>query len=125
MAKKILFVDDEPDLLKVATFRLKKAGYEVVQAVDGQEALDILAGGSPPDLILLDLRLPVVSGYEVCIKVKGDEKTKNIPVILFTASTQDIARKAKEWGAEDYLLKPFEPEVLLEKVKRLLDKQGS
>jgi len=125
VAKKILFVDDEPDLLKVATFRLKKAGYEVVQAVDGQEALDILAGGSPPDLILLDLRLPVVSGYEVCIKVKGDEKTKNIPVILFTASTQDIARKAKEWGAEDYLLKPFEPEVLLEKVKRLLDKQGS
>jgi CheY-like chemotaxis protein len=120
MAKKILFVDDEPDLLTVATFRLKKSGYEVSTAVNGQEALDFVAQ-NPPDLILLDLRLPLVSGYEVCQRIKADEKLKKIPVILFTASaTRDLSEKAKELGADDYLIKPFEAEVLLEKVKKFL-----
>lgn len=117
MAKRILFVDDEPDLVKVTTFRLKKAGYEVIAAINGEEALAV-AGKDNPDVILLDLRLPLISGYEVCRRIKSDEKLKHIPVILFTASTQDIVAKAKELGAEDYLLKPFEPEALLEKIKK-------
>ncbi len=119
MAKKILIVDDEPDVLKVAAFRLKKAGYDVLTAVNGQEALG-LAKKDAPELMLLDLRLPVVSGYDVCKLIKCDEKLKNIRVILFTASTERMAEKAKEIGADGYLTKPFDSGKLLEKVKAFI-----
>jgi len=119
MGKKILIVDDEPDLLRVATFRLKKFGYEVLTARDGQEALDLLQKDTP-DLIFLDLKLPVMSGYEVCRQIKSDNNLKNTPVVLFTASSDRIAEKAKEIGADDYMTKPFGPEDLLEKIKKFL-----
>ena len=120
MAKKILVVDDEPDILKIVTFRLKKEGYEVLTAVNGQKALD-LVNSQRPDLILLDLRLPVVDGYEVCKRVKTDEGLRQIPVILITASSAGkIAEKTKEFRADDYLIKPFEPEELLDKVKKFI-----
>jgi CheY-like chemotaxis protein len=119
MAKKILFVDDEPDVMRVALFRLKKAGYEVTTAVNGQEALDLVQQ-IIPDLLLIDIRIPIFTGLEVCKKVKSDEKLKHIPVILFTASVQDMDTKVKEVGADGYLLKPFNPEQLLEKVKNFL-----
>lgn len=120
MGKKILVIDDEPDLLKIATFRLKRSGYDILTAVDGREAVDILKNETP-DLILLDLRLPAIDGYEICRRVKSDERTKNIPVILFTASaTASVADRIKETGANDCLIKPFEPETLLEKVKKLI-----
>jgi len=121
MAKRILFVDDEPDVLRVALFRLKKAGYEVTTATNGLEALE-LAQELVPDLMLLDLRIPIITGLEVCLKVKSDEKLKHIPVILFTASVQNMDTKVKEVGADDYLIKPFNPEQLLEKVKKFLSK---
>ena len=120
MAKKILFVDDEPDVMRVALFRLKKAGYEVATAVNGQEALDLVQQ-IIPDLLLIDIRIPIFTGLEVCKKVKSDEKLKHIPVILFTASVQDMDIKVKEVGADGYLLKPFNPEQLLEKVKKFLE----
>jgi len=119
MQKKILFVDDEPDVLLVGAFRLKKAGYEVLTAVNGQDALD-LAQKTMPDLMLLDLRLPILTGLEVCKKIKSDEKLKQIPIILFTASVEDMDSKTREAGANDYLIKPFDPEQLLEKVKKFL-----
>jgi len=117
MSKVILLVDDEPDLMKVCFFRLKKAGYAVISAVNGQEALDVLKKNTP-DIIFLDLNLPLIAGDEVCLRIKSDEQTKNIPVILFTASVEHIAEKAKECRADDYLIKPFEPETLFEKVKK-------
>lgn len=121
MAKKILVVDDEPDVLKIVTFRLKKEGYEVITARDGQEALD-LVNRERPDLVLLDLRLPVVDGYEVCKRLKTDEDLRQIPVILLTASSATkIAEKTKDFQAEDYLIKPFEPEELLDKVKKFIN----
>lgn len=119
MGKKILIIDDEPDLLKVATFRLRKSGYEVLTAVDGKGALDLLKR-EQPDLIFLDLRLPVMSGYEVCRSIKSDDRLKHIPVILFTASSDRISEKAKEMCADDYIIKPFEPEDLIEKIKKFL-----
>ncbi|UCD55299.1 MAG: response regulator [Candidatus Omnitrophota bacterium] len=120
MAKKILVVDDEPDILKVVTFRLRKAGYKVVTAEDGQKALD-LAQREKPDLILLDLRLPVIDGYEVCRKLKSDELFKKIPIIFLTASSAaTIIDKTKKFKADDYLIKPFEPDDLLKKVKRFM-----
>ncbi|MFH1355232.1 MAG: response regulator [Candidatus Omnitrophota bacterium] len=120
MARKILIVDDEPDLLKVATFRLKKAGYEIINAVNGKEAIE-LTQQNMPDLILLDLILPSIRGDEVCRQLKNNDKLQHIPVLLFTASTMDdLSAKVKEVGADGYLTKPFELEDLLSKVKRLI-----
>lgn len=118
--KKILFIDDEADLVKVVTFRLERAGYEVISALDGQEGLD-KARGEKPDLIVLDLMLPKVNGYKVCRMLKFDEKYKYIPIVMFTARAQEADKKmGKEVGADAYIVKPFEPEILLSKIKELL-----
>lgn len=119
MAKRILVVDDEPDLLTMMGLRLEAAGFDVLKAASGEEAMDILHKISP-DLILLDLLLPKMQGREVCKKLKADNKFKRIPIIVFTASMTHISDKTEEMGADDYLLKPFEPEDLLFKIKRLI-----
>ncbi|HQP92314.1 MAG TPA: response regulator, partial [Candidatus Omnitrophota bacterium] len=100
MGKKILIVDDEPDLLRITCFRLETLGYTILSAVNGQDAL-MMAERERPDLILLDLRLPVMNGFEVCKKLRSDEELKKIPIILFTASTLDLKNKAQEAGVED------------------------
>jgi CheY-like chemotaxis protein len=119
--KKILVVDDESDVLKVVVARLKALGCEVVTALDGEKALDITRK-EKLDLILLDLRLPSISGYEVCEAIKKDDALKAIPIILLTASAgaADLER-TKMCEAEDYLIKPFEAEELLAKVKKFLE----
>jgi CheY-like chemotaxis protein len=121
MRKKILVVDDEPDIMKVATLRLKHLGYEIIPAVDAEEAL-VLLENNAPDLILLDLLLPKMQGDELCKKLKSDDKFKNIPVILFTASAirPSIPEMIKEMGADDCIFKPFEPQELLSKIKRFI-----
>ncbi|MDD4183704.1 MAG: response regulator [Candidatus Omnitrophica bacterium] len=118
--KKVLVIDDEPDILKVISFRLKKSGYEILTAANGKIALDIISVNKP-DLVLLDLRMPVMGGEEVCARIKSDSLLKNIPIILLTASSGGkIAEKAKELGVEDYLVKPFDSDVLLKKVQKLI-----
>ena len=120
MAKKILVVDDEPDLLKVVTFRLRKLGYDIIEATDGQKAMDLIREHRP-HLILLDLRLPIMDGWEVCRRVKADDQLKYIPIILLTASAGALnSEMTKELKAEDFLVKPFEPEKLLEIVKKFI-----
>ena len=120
MAKKILVVDDEPDLLKVVSFRLKKSGYVVFEATDGQKAIALIQEHRP-HLILLDLRLPIMDGWEVCRRVKADDQLKDIPIILLTASAGAInSEMTKKLKAEDFLVKPFEPEALLEIVKKYI-----
>lgn len=119
MEKKILIVDDEPDLMSIARFRLEKSGFKVISAVNGKEALEMTAK-ERPDLILLDLRLPLLNGTDVCLQLKRDDKLKNIPVILFTASTDKIADKVMACGAQDYILKPFSAEDLIEKINKLI-----
>jgi len=120
MAKKILVVDDEADILKAVTFRLKKSGYDVIEATDGQEAL-VLIREQGPHLIILDLRLPIMSGWEVCRRIKSDDQFKHIPIILLTATAGAVNLSVtKELEIEGILVKPFEPEELLEKVKKLL-----
>lgn len=121
---KILVVDDEPDILKVVTFILKKSGYDTFSAVDGKEALDMVKD-KKPDLILLDLRLPVMDGNEVCRRIKSDDSLKTIPVLLLTASGADtVAQKTKTLGADDYIIKPFSKEALLKKVDKFLKKSS-
>ena len=118
--KRILLVDDEEDLRKMLKFRLEAVGYEVNEASDGQEALD-KARSAWPDLIILDLMLPKIDGYKVCRMIKFDEKHKHKPVIMFTARAQEKDKLiGKEMGADAYITKPFEPEVLLGKITELL-----
>ena len=120
MSKKILIVDDEPDLLKPSLFRLKKQGYETVSASDGEEALKI-ARDQKPDLILLDIKLPVLNGYEVCERLKADETMRAIPVIFLTADASvGVEEGAKKARAAGYLLKPFDINQLLAKIKEFL-----
>lgn len=118
--KRILIVDDEDDLRTMLKFRLEALNYDVDEAADGQEGLD-KARSAWPDLIILDLMLPKIDGYKVCRMIKFDEKHKHKPIIMFTARAQERDKLiGKEMGADAYITKPFEPEVLLGKIKELL-----
>jgi len=119
--KRILIVDDEEDILNVLRFRLEANNYEVLSASDGQEGLN-KARSEKPDLIILDLMLPKLDGYKVCRMLKFDETYKAIPIIIFTARAQKKDEElGMEMGADAYIAKPFESEVLLEKMKELLN----
>lgn len=121
MAKKqILLVDDEPQLVDMVKMRLEANGYGVFVAYDGQEALE-KARNEKPDLIILDLMLPKMDGYEVCGLLKKDSRYAKMPIIMFTAKAQEEDIKlGKEVGADAYITKPFEHQVLLSKIKELL-----
>ncbi|MCF7916372.1 MAG: response regulator [Candidatus Omnitrophica bacterium] len=119
MSKKVLIVDDEPDILKIVIFRLKAKGYQTISATSGEEALQLL-GESKPALIILDLRMPGINGDELCRKIKADENLKEIPVILLTASTgQDIEKLAQEIGAIDFIRKPFDNQEFINKIENV------
>lgn len=120
MAKKILIVDDEENIVTMVEARLMGNGYDVITANDGQEGL-AKARSEKPDLIILDIMLPKIDGYKVCRMLKFDEQYKHIPVILFSARTQDSdLETGKQQGADAYITKPFQPEALLSKIKELL-----
>jgi len=122
--KKILVVDDEPDVLALLTLMLKSQGYNVIAAVDGQEALE-KARKETPDLILLDVMLPKMDGYKVARMLKFDENFSHIPIILLTAKIQEKDRQTGlEMGANDYMTKPFDTALLISKVKETLAKKG-
>ena len=117
---KILVVDDEPDAVELVEFNLKKAGFEVLMAADGAEALK-KARAALPDLIVLDVMLPEVDGLEVCKLLRRDAATAGIPVIMLTAKAAEIDRVlGLELGADDYVTKPFSPRELVLRIKGLL-----
>ncbi len=119
MGKKILIVDDEPDILKVVSYCLSRHGYDVIHATTGQEALGMAANHNP-DLILMDYRLPGILGDEVFIKIKADPALNHIPVIFLTANTAFIEEIASLTQTGCYLLQPFSPKELIEKVEHYL-----
>ncbi len=117
---KILVVDDEPDAIELIKFNLKAAGYEVITAVDGEEALK-KARSMLPDLVILDLMLPEVDGLEVCKILRRDQRVSATPILMLTAKAAEIDRVlGLELGADDYVTKPFSPRELVLRVKRLL-----
>ena len=119
--KKILIVEDEKDMRELLTFRLQTSGYEVLTAADSQVALSEIKHGVF-DLIILDLMLPGIGGYELCWKLKTDKEFYQIPVLIFSARAGDIDRTmGLQCGADDYLTKPFDGEVLLKRVEKLLE----
>jgi two-component system alkaline phosphatase synthesis response regulator PhoP len=116
LAKKILVVDDEIYILHILDFSLGAEGYEVITAVDGEEALQ-KARTERPDLIVLDIMMPKVDGFEACRRLKADPETSPIPVILLTAKGREVDRQmGMEVGADDYIVKPFCPTRLIEKI---------
>ncbi len=119
----VLAVDDEPEIVDLVQLRLEMHGYRVLKAYDGAQAV-ATAHDKHPDLILLDLMMPNVDGYEACHRLKSDVRTQDIPVILFTAKTQMAdPEKWRESRADDFILKPFDPKDLLEKIKFHLQKR--
>lgn len=120
MKQKVLIVDDEPDALELVKVNLTNAGFFVATAEDGEEALK-KARSLNPDLILLDVMLPLVDGLEVCKILRRDDATRDIPIIMLTAKAAEIDRVlGLELGADDYVTKPFSPRELVLRVKALL-----
>ena len=121
---KILLVEDNEMNRDMLSRRLERKGYEVVIAVDGQQAID-LAAREKPDLILMDMSLPVIDGWEATRRLKADAQTKQIPIIALTAHAMpEDERKAREAGCNDYDTKPVELPRLLEKMAALLGSAG-
>jgi len=122
MRPKVLVVDDEPDAVEVIEFNLKQAGFDVSTAVDGAEALR-KARTQAPDLIVLDVMLPELDGFEVCKILRRDPATAATPIIMLTAKAAEVDRVVGlELGADDYVTKPFSPRELVLRVRKLLDR---
>jgi two-component system alkaline phosphatase synthesis response regulator PhoP len=118
--KKILVVDDEQDIVTLIKSRLELSGYEVIAAYDGNEGLE-KARKEKPDMVILDIMLPKIDGFQVCRMLKFDSDYKNIPVMLFSARAGEHDKATgEEAGADAYLVKPFDSNVLIAKVKELL-----
>jgi DNA-binding response OmpR family regulator len=116
----ILVADDDPDIRDIVSFRLRRAGYETVEASNGDDALK-LAHERPPALCILDVMMPRVNGFEVVRELRGNPTTEGIPILMLTASVQDKdVAKGLETGADDYLRKPFKTDELLGHVASLL-----
>lgn len=119
---KILIAEDEPDIRELISLTLQFGGYSVVTAKDGAEAVDAAKKDSF-DLILMDVRMPRMTGYEACRILRETETTKEIPIIFLSAKGQEFEVQAGlEAGADDYILKPFAPEMLTKKIEKVLQK---
>jgi two-component system, OmpR family, alkaline phosphatase synthesis response regulator PhoP len=125
MAKKILAVDDEKHILRLVQINLEKAGYDVLTGTNGREAVEKVRA-EKPDLVVMDVMMPEMDGFEALQTLKADPATAGVPVIMLTAKAQD-ADVFHGWqsGADLYLTKPFNPTELLTFVKRILDAQHS
>ena len=122
MRTKILLVDDEPSLVKVVTRRLEAEGFDVCIAMDGEEAIRQVSAENP-QLVILDVMLPKMSGYEVCRKLKADPHYRSLPVLMFTAKVLERDEKIGfEVGADAYVRKPFRAPELIEKIQELLER---
>jgi two-component system alkaline phosphatase synthesis response regulator PhoP len=125
MAEKIqiMVVDDEPDIVKIVKISLELANYEAIEADSGEECLEKLEKGAKPVLILLDIMMPGLSGYETCDKIRKDPKYKGLKIVMLTAKGQKgDAEEGLKVGADDYIIKPFDPYELIEQVKEILER---
>ncbi len=122
---KIVIAEDEPDIRELIAFTLRFAGYEVIAGANGQEGYD-LTKREHPDLVMFDVRMPRMTGYDACKMIKADPEIAHIPVIFLSAKGQENEiEQGLSAGADDYLLKPFAPDQLTERVKAVLAKYKS
>ena len=121
---KILIAEDEPDIRELVAFMLRFAGYEVLAAANGEEAVQT-ASREIPDLILMDVRMPRMTGYDACRVMKANPDLRDVPVVFLSAKGQESEiQSGLEAGAEEYLLKPFSPDELTNRVRLILAKFG-
>lgn len=119
--KLVLVADDDADVRELVEFRLARAGYEVISAADGEEAVEV-ALERHPDLCVIDVMMPKLDGYEVTERLRAAEELAGLRILLLTASVQEAAvERGFEVGADDYIKKPFSPRELLERVASALD----
>ena len=119
----VLAADDDPDILELVAFRLERSGYTVIQATDGQEALR-LALEKSPDLAVLDVMMPGLDGFELTRRLRAEEATRRMPIILLTARAQDAdVQQGFDAGADDYIRKPFSPQELRSRVQAILGRR--
>jgi len=122
MAYKILVVDDEPTIVRLMEFILARQGHEMIVAVNGEEALEKIQS-QHPDLLLLDIMMPRIDGYEVAQRLRADPATAALPIIMLSAKAQDEdIRKGVEVGVDEYVTKPFTPDHLVQVVTKYLDR---
>ncbi len=120
MSKKILIADDEPSIVAAVEFLLQRNGYEVYVARNGEEALDLVEAHLP-DLVLLDVMMPLKSGYEVCMRMREREDWRHIKIVMLSAKGRDVeVTKGLSMGADIYVTKPFSTRELVSKIKGLL-----
>ena len=124
MKAKILVVDDEMQLAKIIQLTLEHAGFETLLAFDGKEALEMVRS-LQPDLVILDLMLPIRDGYRVCNRIKCEEATKHIPVIILTARDLSRERLAEPIAADLFMAKPFDSATLIERISELIAKNAA
>jgi DNA-binding response OmpR family regulator len=118
----VLVADDDQDILELVSFRLERAGYDILRAADGAEALE-LATEQLPDLAVLDVMMPHLDGYEVTRCLRDGRLERRIPVILLTARVQEVdVQRGYAAGADDYVKKPFSPQELRDRVQAVLDR---
>ncbi len=121
MTRRILVVDDEPNIALSLNYLMERAGYSVRIAADGEEAIEAVKEALP-DLILLDVNMPKMNGYEVCELVRTNPQWKHIPIVMLTAKGRDIEReKGLAVGADEYITKPFSTQEVVEKVRVILE----
>ena len=121
MSKRVLVVDDEPNIVMSLEFLMRRAGFEVAVARNGREALEAL-DGTPPDLLLLDVMMPEFDGYEVCEKIRARPDWNATKIVMLTARGREVEReRGLSLGADAYVTKPFSTRDLVEQVKRMLD----
>jgi two-component system alkaline phosphatase synthesis response regulator PhoP len=117
---KILVAEDERDIRELIVFSLRYGGYEVLEATNGTEAVEV-ARNEVPDLILMDVRMPKMTGYEACQKLRSTPETANIPIVFLSAKGQETEiQQGLEAGATEYILKPFAPDELVRRVGQIL-----
>jgi two-component system alkaline phosphatase synthesis response regulator PhoP len=122
---RILVVDDEIYIVHILDFSLGMEGYEVFTALDGEEALE-KASECKPDLIVLDIMMPKMDGYETCKALKADAETKDIPVILLSAKGRNVdMQTGYDVGADEYITKPFSPRKLVDRINAMLNQEDS
>ena len=124
MARSVLVVDDEPNIVLSLEYPLQQAGYEVRVARSGEEAVTAVAA-QVPDLIVLDVMMPTLDGYHVCETIRADPKLRSVRILMLTAKSRDVEQeKARALGADDYITKPFSTRELVERVKTILGPGG-
>jgi len=126
MAKRILLCDDEIHILRAAEFKLKRAGYDVQIAGDGQEAWELIEA-QPPDILITDCQMPRLDGFALTRRVRENPNTRDLPVLMLTAKGFELSHNelAEKWNVIGVVAKPFSPRELLDTVGRILEEQGA